>query len=90
VIENYISATLNFWWKIGISAGIGILMGGTLYFCRKLIAAICVCLIPVSVGLLGFALGMFICSLVLATPLGPSLFDKANWAPLVSIGLCGM
>eukprot|EP01127_Copromyxa_protea_P014542 TRINITY_DN4076_c0_g1_i2.p1 TRINITY_DN4076_c0_g1~~TRINITY_DN4076_c0_g1_i2.p1 ORF type:complete len:165 (+),score=34.86 TRINITY_DN4076_c0_g1_i2:55-549(+) len=83
VIATYIAPKVpllaEYWWNVGISIGVGVIIGG-----------ICVCLLPISVGLLGFSLGLFICSFVLATPLGPQLFDRADYAPLIAMGSCGM
>jgi len=79
VIDTYISPNWTVWGKFGVAAGVGVIAGGLLaYFVEEL---------PF---ILGFCIGLLVTSLVLATPIGPQLFEPGNWLPILAIALGGV
>jgi len=79
VIDTYISPNWIIWGKVGVAAAVGVILGGLSAFFVENFPFV-----------LGFLSGLIITSMVLATPLGPSLFDKGNYFPLITLALGGM
>jgi len=79
VIDQHIAPQFDQWGKLGIAAGVGVIIGGLLVF-----------LISAAVFFMGATTGVLICSLVLATPLGPQLFTSGNYLPLLTLGLSAL
>lgn len=79
VIETYIAPDWIIWGKIGVSAGVGVILGALCGFLTKV----------ASFGM-GALVGTLVSSLILATPLGPSLFNTKNYLPLIAVGISGI
>jgi len=79
IIDRYIAPTWPETYKLGASAGVGVLAGGLLaYFVSEL---------PF---IFGFCIGILVTSLIFSTPLGPQSFTPGNWLPLLSLALGGI
>jgi len=80
VIDRYISLpSLILWYRIGISAALGVIAGGLLaYFVEQLSFIV------------GFLIGLLVTSLIFSTPIGPQSFTTGNWLPLVALLLGGI
>eukprot|EP01124_Arcella_intermedia_P022904 TRINITY_DN351_c0_g1_i1.p1 TRINITY_DN351_c0_g1~~TRINITY_DN351_c0_g1_i1.p1 ORF type:complete len:270 (-),score=36.90 TRINITY_DN351_c0_g1_i1:47-856(-) len=74
LIDTHIAPNWILWGKLGVAGGAGLICGGLLaWFYDRL---------PI---ILGFVIGVLICSIILATPLGLGLFNVRDWLPLLSL-----
>eukprot|EP01121_Diplochlamys_sp_Union-15-3_P009504 TRINITY_DN2592_c0_g4_i1.p1 TRINITY_DN2592_c0_g4~~TRINITY_DN2592_c0_g4_i1.p1 ORF type:complete len:323 (+),score=40.53 TRINITY_DN2592_c0_g4_i1:110-970(+) len=82
LLQTHLNEKLSVWVRLGISAGAGVIAGALLLW-----------LIKVGIFMLGFGMGVVICSLVLATPIGTNVIhccSGGNWYPIIIMFLCGV